>query len=415
MAFIYYIAGIFIISLAWIYGFKREIVILLSLLVAPGLWSIAHAETKAAWELLHEKLHIDQETFTQALDTAFPLLKLRAEKEDKEQAARLLPPPRLKTGYQLLPSINPQEAGGNPPPLAEQHYDMRSLEPTYRDDCARAQTFLKRIQSGSGALKDTVDEYIYLRERLGLFAAHLAYHAQWQRAALQSAKFFAEKNAIIKKLRELRVTPLPLKTFLADPQIKHQLAPFIANPHLHLIHKEKSALLLPVHFATDISDKAFLELVKSTLEIGFNSSLAAKKRSFSVAISFTQINPRDLYHPRPSPPVGAALDITGHLALFPKDTLVLTAAGESTHAFAGRSLILAAGSLSARILLHEFCHVLGFSDAYIRGFDGLSRDPGGVVFVEFTGLYADIMGFPGGGEISDEMIAQLIKEYDRGR
>ena len=55
--------------------------------------------------------------------------------------------------------------------------------------------------------------------------------------------------------------------------------------------------------------------------------------------------------------------------------------------------------------------MLGLDDAYVRGFEGEVSDPYGVVLVEWSGLTDDLMGNPGNGRISNEIIDRLIEAY----
>jgi hypothetical protein len=77
----------------------------------------------------------------------------------------------------------------------------------------------------------------------------------------------------------------------------------------------------------------------------------------------------------------------------------------------GDYIFLGTDPESRRTLAHEFGHLLGFSDAYVRGYDG---DPGGeygAVIVEWTGLSDDLMGSPGRGRVSSEMIETILTAY----
>ena len=56
-------------------------------------------------------------------------------------------------------------------------------------------------------------------------------------------------------------------------------------------------------------------------------------------------------------------------------------------------------------------HLLGFDDAYLRGYDGRPEDEFGVVLVEWTGLNDDLMGNSSGGRVTVEMIERLIRAY----
>jgi len=81
-------------------------------------------------------------------------------------------------------------------------------------------------------------------------------------------------------------------------------------------------------------------------------------------------------------------------------------------ALTGRAVLLGCCEISPNVLAHEFGHLLGFDDAYLRGFDG---DPGGAygaVLVEWVGLFDDLMGYPAGGAVSRTMLERLLSAYD---
>ena len=77
----------------------------------------------------------------------------------------------------------------------------------------------------------------------------------------------------------------------------------------------------------------------------------------------------------------------------------------------GDHIFLGTGPLSRRELAHEFGHLLGFEDAYVRGYDGEPGDAYGVTVVEWTGLTAVLMGDSARGRASVEMITTLITAY----
>ncbi len=93
----------------------------------------------------------------------------------------------------------------------------------------------------------------------------------------------------------------------------------------------------------------------------------------------------------------------------------MTTGGESTHAWTGRWMVLGPEEVSGRMLAHEFAHLLGFDDAYLRGFDGDPDGPFGVVLVEWTGLRDDLMGNVRGGRVTRDMVETLVKAYGSPR
>lgn len=91
--------------------------------------------------------------------------------------------------------------------------------------------------------------------------------------------------------------------------------------------------------------------------------------------------------------------------------MVLTTGAESTHSWQGRSILFGPAPIHRNSLAHEFGHLLGFSDAYLRGFEGDPQDPYGVILVEWTGLLDDLMGNSSSGAVSEGMIRTLLRFY----
>ena len=96
---------------------------------------------------------------------------------------------------------------------------------------------------------------------------------------------------------------------------------------------------------------------------------------------------------------------------FPAGSLLLTTGGASTHAWTGQWIALGPEELSRHTLAHEFSHLLGFGDAYLRGFEGKPDDRYGLVLVEWTGLQDDLMGNVRGGRVTRGMIETLLEAY----
>ena len=72
----------------------------------------------------------------------------------------------------------------------------------------------------------------------------------------------------------------------------------------------------------------------------------------------------------------------------------------------GRYIALGPGEILGNDLAHEFGHVLGFADRYIRA----ARDLGeaGYELLEIVTDPDDIMAAPGSGRVSAEHVEQLL-------
>jgi hypothetical protein len=164
--------------------------------------------------------------------------------------------------------------------------------------------------------------------------------------------------------------------------------------------------VLPVTLVTDIGDEAFLEVFREAVLGVWARSPAAREAAFRVELEIERVAPEMLY-PEGVPDPDTVLEDGEHLARFPEGAVVLTTGAASTHAWAGRSIHLGTDPLRPRTLAHEFGHLLGFTDAYLRSFEGDPADPYGVVLVEWGGIRNDLMGDPGRGPLTVQMIERL--------
>ena len=60
-------------------------------------------------------------------------------------------------------------------------------------------------------------------------------------------------------------------------------------------------------------------------------------------------------------------------------------------------MALGPGEVSARTIAHEFGHLLGFRDGYIRGYRDLGSK--GFEIIELTSVFDDIMSAPREGDV----------------
>src|SRR5262249_40123194 len=111
--------------------------------------------------------------------------------------------------------------------------------------------------------------------------------------------------------------------------------------------------------------------------------------AYALNIEFRRVSP--LAQP------GDRVDVREIADRFPPDGAVLMTGAQTTHSLVGRDLALGPGDLSARTLAHEFGHVLGFRDGYIRGYRDLGEH--GFEIMELTSVFDDIMSAPREGHV----------------
>jgi len=399
-------------------NFLRAVVLALSLVVGPqaGAGDERDKAVDYAWQQLIEALQLRRDQLSSSMEKARDALLLRAQVENPDFIARLYLARPRRSGYQNIPALKDN------PPLAlimprQQTYSLEELQQRYQQHLpAAADLYQQAIAKPSSDLAPQVVEFERLRWQLRNMEKHLAYHVQWQRAAVEQRAFFAQRNRIAASIREMRALD---KNGGSDERIAalrwgidERVGEFDRTAGLAIQIDGNDRRILPVEVYTDIDDEAFLQAFLEAVEEAFSDSAAAQKLGFTVSLHFHRISAAELY-PQGVPARGSTINIKQHCALFPKDVLILTTGAASTHAWVGRSITLGPNPTTRRTLAHEFGHLLGFSDAYLRSFKGDSQDPYGVVLHEWTGLVDNLMGSPGSGRVTEGMIETLLDAYGK--
>jgi hypothetical protein len=92
---------------------------------------------------------------------------------------------------------------------------------------------------------------------------------------------------------------------------------------------------------------------------------------------------------------------------FPSDGGVLTTGAEFTYGSVGHYVALGPGDLAPRTLAHEFGHIFGFNDGYIRGYNDLGEK--GFEILELTAFFDDIMSAPREGHVQPTHFKLLME------
>jgi hypothetical protein len=388
---------------------------ILPLLVLPA---VPAAEPAAVpWGYVHRWLSEQRDRMAQDLETAHATLLARARAAGDEalvEKLRIEPPRPRPHGYGILPEIV-DDGPLEPVEARRTTYSLEWLSTSFTGDFRDAGVLAARVDAEDELpLEPWAEEFLRLRKRMTLFEDHLDYHAKWQVEVVRYGDWFGERNRIIERVRELReleAQGAPRERIEAvRAEVLHRIGPFRPTAGLRLTRRPDGARVLGLRVSTDIDDDTFLETTRRAVEEAFSTSAAARSLGFALELEWRRITPRDLYPDGP-PARGTAIDVRHHADRFPAEHLVLTTGAQSTHAWTGRSVLLGPGTLARRTLAHEFGHLLGFDDAYLRGYEG---DPGGTygaVFIEWVGLRDDLMGNPAGGAVTAEMIETLISAY----
>lgn len=369
-----------------------------------------------SWAVVCDWLRGQAEQLGADLEAARLQLLERAQQEAPELAARLtvqVAQPR-RAGWGLLPEV--LESG--PHRLQEARQRSYSLEVISR-------SFVKSFRDGrllaghTSVVGDTplvecLETYERLAKDLKNLVEHLSYHEGWQRSVQEHEVFFTKQNAILADVREwqelLAQSGDADRVLELEQRVRAAMSPFVRADGLTVETQADGARVLAVQVYTDVDDQQWLEVFRQVVDEEWNRCEASLSQNFKVELEFVVVDLDDLYPVSP-PMRGAAMDTSDHLSRFPENAFVLTTGAASTHALPARALFLGPGALARRTLAHEFGHLLGFKDAYLRAFDTPADHAFGVVLVEWTGLRNDLMGHPAGGRVDSVLIDRLLLAY----
>jgi hypothetical protein len=379
-------------------------------LVLLGPWILASGSS--AWRESHDRLCTQRDRLAGDLASAHAILLSRARLEQPALVPQLSQPPATRLhGYDIVPEL--REDGPEAPVTAlEKTYSLERLERELANDRHDAATLV--AAAAGSPLEAQVLELERLRKRLRNVEEHLDYHATWQRAIVEQPDFFADRNRLVAEARELNAQRRnggpPERIAERSRTLLERIAPFTPTPGLRIETREDGGRVLPVVLYTDIENDEFLADFEHAVESHFERAASPSAPRFSIELEIRKISPSALY-PGGAPVRGAAIDLSAHLARFPDRALILTTGADSTHAWTGRFIALGPGPDTRRTLAHEFAHLLGFRDAYLRGFDGDPRGAYGAILVEWVGLSDDLMGDSEHGRVTEAMIRILLEAY----
>jgi len=383
----------------------------------PPSFASAPTELTAAWEYVHAWLAAERDTMARDLATAHTVLLARARAAGDEELIEALDiePPRPRPhGYGILPEWT-EDAPLASVETRRNTYSLSTLSTAYTSDFRDASVLAARATDEPDLpLAPWVAEFQRLSDRMQNLEDHLDYHAKWQIEAVAYRKWFARRNRIVDQVAEMvrleREGAPAAQVERIRREVLGRLAPFRPTPGLRVERRADGLRVLVLDVATDIDDEAFLDAAARAVERAYSDSEAARARRFALEVRWIRVPAASLY-PEGVPARGSKLDLDDHVSRFPEGVPLLTTGAESTYAWTGKSVRLGPGELAPRVLAHEFGHLLGFDDAYLRGFEGEPGGTYGAVFVEWVGLRDDLMGNPGGGSVTAPMLDTLFEAY----
>ena len=424
---------------------------LAALAVAVGVSGAQQgADTAPPYVIRGRQVEARQRELTARVQQFHEQLVATLRRDAPELLPRLDPPPPIATGYQLLPSIVPDPAPAQTPavlqpvsyswPWSETLIRREDEELTRLEDAAA-----RAVKQPALPLLDSIlTQYRKLIDRKKLADADVNYNWLWQAAIARSPASFDRATRLSRALLERQSLRQSLGNE-RDSAVRATLADLIAKrsdeidrglatdiqrtspPGFVRFTQQGSTWTITVPIVTDIQDSVFLAAFTSAVEETWRSRAEGGEVAYAVRLDIRTIAPHALYSgaavttqpPRPpkppsatcAPPArGAAIDLQAHIARFPPGVAVLTTGAGSTHVTAGRAIVVSPHDASRRMLAHEFGHLLGFRDAYLRGWRDAGAD--GYVVTELVVDQSDIMGNSKTGVVRASHFTRLLALKD---
>ncbi len=302
------------------------------------------------------------------------------------------PPEPGVYGYQLLPEIVDDPRTGNTERVSTFSYSWPITEGYIESEgskLARVEADFQNVARAvtENAMRNFIREYRALVENQRTIDSYIQYNRFWQRSIALDRPRFDQLTRIYDVMLS------------GEPDAAGAVREALGRPEVPAFIEIDDAsgnnVVLRVPVYTDIEDEAFLEQVEAVIEETWR--VRDRGVRYAVEIQFRRVSPSELYDGVRVPRVGDHFEIPSHTARFPTDGAILTTGAESTHGFVGRYVALGSGDVSKRTLAHEFGHVLGFRDGYIRGYRDLAER--GFEIIELTSVFDDIMSAPREGRV----------------
>ncbi|MEW6056456.1 MAG: hypothetical protein AB1540_07560 [Bdellovibrionota bacterium] len=366
-------------------------------------------------------------SYAKRLAQVYDALRAALKQDAPEILKRMtVPPPKpVEIGYQVLPRLFVDHE-------AKQIKETRPISTSY--SWARTEQFIRweltkidEAQEKLGVLAKlsspdrkailgkTAAEFAILRANQNTIDHHLQYNRFWQQAIAQDRARFDRLtflHDLVVERQKLRDIPSPTDQQVQQEkkyaeQLDKETEELELPGFVQVRHPKPNVWIVQVPVYTDISNKAFTTKLKTAIEKEWY--VESRENVYKLEIKLTPVSPQKLYAPSKPPRPGEKMDLSKHIARFPKNGGVITTGSNSTFASPGRYIALGPQDLSHNVAAHEFGHILGFADWYFRGY----RDKGseGFEVLEIVPDLTDLMCSPGNGKAKRHHYERILKKF----
>jgi hypothetical protein len=298
-------------------------------------------------------------------------------------------------GYGMLPHLV-DSARTPEPPVSVFSYSWPITEGYIAGEGVKIDRAEESLQQAAAAPEETkariisslISEYRNLMTNHRTIDQYIQYNQFWQRSISQDRARFDQLTKVYELMKS------------DEPDITQAIREVLGKPEvpsfITIDRTQADRIVVRVPLYTDIQDQDFLASAKQAIE----NLWQAREGDTAYALEL------DIRQVPPVAERGERVDVRAIASRFPEDGAVLTTGAQTTHSLVGRYIALAPGDLSTRTLAHEFGHVLGFHDGYIRGYRDLGEH--GFEIMELTSVFDDIMSAPREGHVQAAHFKLLI-------
>ena len=357
------------------------------------LWT-PQAGISAAHVVAGDRVEAEFRDHRATLDRFFVSLRTTVARRAPELLATFQDPPPepVVFGYGLLPRIVDDFSSENEAPVSSFSYSWPITGEYVDGEAQKLQRVAEEFEKvAPNVTPDVIQEFILeyrtLVRNQRTIDGYIQYNRLWQRAIAEDRSRFDQMTTLYElMISGDRDTTEAIQAVLGVPEV-----PLFVGVEGNL----PDAIVLRVPVYTDIGDVTFLRNVENAIENMWRVQEA--EAVYGLDIEFRRVDVTDLYPETVGPEPGDPVDLLSHASRFPEDGAVLTTGAEATHGFVGRYVALGPGDVTVRTLAHEFGHVLGFRDGYVRGYRDLGES--GFEILELTSAFDDIMSAPREGRV----------------